>query len=164
MFEGELIGIFTAGQRGDPLHLVGAIEAVAGRGLVGDRYFVGEGRRSSEKTAEREVTLIESEALEGLTREYGITLEPHEARRNLLTVGVPLNHLVGRAFRVGEVVLRGMLLCEPCGHLEKLTSQKLRKGLAHRGGLRAQIVHGGMLRIGDAIRLHDAKAGRGATK
>ncbi len=82
---------------------------------------------------------------------YEITLAPNDARRNLLTRGVPLNHLVGKTFTVGTVVLRGIRLCEPCGHLEKLTCKGVEKGLAHRGGLRAQVVSGGVLEVGAAI-------------
>ena len=83
--------------------------------------------------------------------EYEITLEPAQARRNLVTRGVPLNHLIGREFAVGDVVLRGLRLCEPCGHLEKLTIKGIEKSLRHRGGLRAQVVQGGVLRSGDTI-------------
>jgi MOSC domain-containing protein YiiM len=151
MFHGQLIGIFVAGRKGQDLEACTRVEAVAGRGLVGDRYYLKEGSFSDKDGPDREVTLIESEALEGLTREYEQTLTPAEARRNLLTRGVPLNHLVGQAFKVGAVVLRGIRLCEPCGHLEKLTGKSVRKGLVHRGGLRAQIVTGGTLEVGAAI-------------
>ena len=89
--------------------------------------------------------------LDGLAREYELTLQPAQTRRNLLTRGVPLNHLVGRTFAVGPVVLRGIRLCEPCGHLEGLTLKGVRAGLIHRGGLRAQILQGGLLQVGAAI-------------
>lgn len=66
--------------------------------------------------------------------------------------GVPLNHLVGREFRVGgEVRLRGIRLCEPCEHLERRCGVQVRPGLAHRGGLRAQILAGGTIRVGEEI-------------
>jgi MOSC domain-containing protein YiiM len=151
MFHGELIGIFLAARKGEDLQLVDRAEAVPGRGLVGDRYFLKEGTFSSKDGPDREVTLIESEALEGLLREYELTLEPAQARRNLLTRGVPLNHLVGRTFSVGPVVLRGIRLCEPCGHLEALTCKGVKSGLVHRGGLRAQVMTRGVLEIGAAV-------------
>jgi MOSC domain-containing protein YiiM len=151
MADGNLIGIYIAQRKGHDLHAVTQVEAVAGHGLVGDRYFLKEGTFSTEEGPDREVTLIESEALEGLAREYEITLQPHQARRNLLTRGVALNHLVGKTFSVGPVVLRGIRLCEPCGHLEKLTCKGVAKGLIHRGGLRAQIVTGGKLELGLAV-------------
>ena len=151
MFQGQLAGIFIAERKGTDLQSVSRVEAVAGRGLTGDRYFAKEGTFSAKDGPDREVTLIESEALAGLAREYQITLQPAQARRNLLTRAVPLNHLVGRTFAVGPVVLRGIRLCEPCGHLEKLTCVGVIKGLMHRGGLRAQILQGGILEVAAAI-------------
>ena len=151
MIHGHLVGIYVARRKGDNLQGIDRVEAVPGRGLTGDRYFLKEGTFSDKDGPDREVTLIEVEALEGLAREYEITLQPAQARRNLLTRGVPLNHLVGRTFTIGPVVLRGIRLCEPCGHLEKLTCMGVQKGLAHRGGLRAQIVKGGQVQVGAPV-------------
>ena len=153
MFEGQLIGIYTSTIKGERLSATESIEAVAGRGLSGDRYFRNEGTFSKKDAPDREVTLIEGEAIDALASECEITISFGEARRNLVTRGVPLNHLVGKEFVVGDVVLRGIRLCEPCGHLEKLTIKGIEKGLCHRGGLRAQILQGGLLRVGDKIRL-----------
>jgi MOSC domain-containing protein YiiM len=155
MFNGQLIGIFVAERKGHDLHALDWVEAVAGRGLIGDRYFFKEGTFSDKDGPDREVTLMEIEALEGMAREYQLSLEPAQARRNLLTRGVPLNHLVGQTFAIGPVVLRGLRLCEPCGHLEKLTCKGVQKGLIHRGGLRAQVVQGGILEVGGAIALRE---------
>jgi MOSC domain-containing protein YiiM len=152
MFNGKLVGIFVASHKGERLQGVESVEAIAGKGLVGDRYFLKTGTYSQKSGPDREVTLIEIEALEALAREYDTRLEPAQARRNLVTCGVPLNHLVGQEFSVGEAVLRGIRLCEPCGHLEKLTIAGVEKGLRHRGGLRAQILRGGTLRTGDGVR------------
>lgn len=127
------------------------VRAAAGKGLEGDRYFSGLGTYSDHPGSGRHVTLIESEAIEALGRDYGIALAAAMARRNIVTRGVALNHLVGKEFRVGEVVLRGARLCEPCAHMEKLTAKGALRGLIHRGGLRAEIVQGGMIRVGDAI-------------
>jgi len=142
---------FRSAAHGDDLQPLQHAEAIAGRGLVGDRYFLKEGTFSGKDGPDREITLIEIEALEGLAREYKVTLQPAQARRNLLTRGVPLNHLVGRDFSIGPVVLRGIRLCEPCGHLEKLTCKGVQPGLIHRGGLRAQVLEGGVLQVGAAI-------------
>ncbi len=148
MFHGELVAIFLAGRKRHALQQVDRAEVVQGRGLRGDRYFRQEGIGKPDQ----EVTLIEIEALRALGQEYGISLEPGQARRNLVTCGVPLNHLVGQDFLVGSVRLRGLLLCEPCKHLEMLTVLGVKKGLCHRGGLRAQVLQGGMILKGDAIR------------
>jgi len=117
-------------------------------GLEGDRHF---GRAANEPGAGREVTLIEVEAIEALERDYGVKLGPGDARRNIVTRGVALNHLVDRQFAVGKVVLRGIRLCEPCAHLASLTDQKVLSALVHRGGLRAQIVEEGTVRVGDPV-------------
>jgi MOSC domain-containing protein YiiM len=93
----------------------------------------------------------ELEAIRALETERGIVLEPGEARRNVVTCGVPLNHLVGREFRIGQVVLRGVRLCEPCTYLSKLVGNDVMTGLIHRGGLRADVARGGAIRVGDAI-------------
>lgn len=148
MFQGQLIGIYLAPHKGKDLLAIDKVEAVPGRGIVGDRYYLKEGTYSPKDGPDREITLIELEALDGLAAEYQITLQPAQARRNLLTRGVPLNHLVGRTFTIGSIVLHGIRLCEPCGHLEKLTCKGVEKGLLHRGGLRAQIVAGGVLEVG----------------
>lgn len=147
IFHGQLAGIFIARRKGEALHPLDRVEAVPSRGLVGDRYFLKDGTFSDKDGPDREVTLIEMEALEGLAREYEITLAHAQARRNLLTRGVPLNHLVGKEFAVGPVILRGIRLCEPCGHLEKLTCIGVKRGLVHRGGLRAQVIRGGFLEL-----------------
>ena len=130
---------------------VSETRAVPGRGLDGDRYFHQTGTYSSRPGPGREVTLIEAESVDALGREAGILLAPGASRRNVTTRGVPLNHLVGRQFRVGEVLLEGVRLCEPCAHLESLTQSGVREGLIHRGGLRARIVTEGTIRIGDVI-------------
>ena len=130
---------------------VSEVRAVPGQGLDGDRYFHQTGTYSSRPGPGREVTLIEAESVDALGREAGILLAPGASRRNVTTRGVPLNHLVGRQFRVGEVLLEGVRLCEPCAHLESLTRSGVREGLIHRGGLRARIVTEGTIRIGDVI-------------
>lgn len=95
--------------------------------------------------------MIEIEAIEALGRDYGIEIDAAQARRNIVTRGVGLNHFIDREFAVGEAVLRGTRLCEPCAHLEKLTIKGVMRGLIHRGGLRADVVRGGIIRIGDVI-------------
>ena len=151
MFQGQLITIFIAPAAGQPMIEIGQVLAVPGKGLDGDRYFTGRGNYSDRPGPDREVTLIEIEALQALEQEGGIHLAPASARRNLVTQGVPLNHLVGREFQVGEVTLRGVRLCEPCNYLAGLTQAQVLPALVHRGGLRAQVVAGGILRAGDVI-------------
>ena len=144
MGQGSVDSINITATIGERIASVKEVRAVAGKGLEGDRYFEHTNRDS-------QVTLIEAEAIEALARESGVELKPGDARRNIVTRGVALNHLVEREFRVGEVTLRGIRLCEPCAHLAGLTTQKVLPGLVHRGGLRAQILNDGVLRTGDII-------------
>jgi MOSC domain-containing protein YiiM len=125
------------------------VNAVAGRGLEGDRYYRADGE-PGEKPDE-EITLIAVEGLEGFAEESGITVTPAESRRQVATRGIDLNALVGRRFRVGELECEGVELCEPCTHLEGLTQPGVLKGLVHRGGLRASILTGGEIAVGDQV-------------
>ncbi|MGH2555090.1 MAG: MOSC domain-containing protein [Actinomycetota bacterium] len=150
-WQGTVAGIYIATEAAGPVVSRDEIEAVAGRGLQGDRYFAGAGTYSNTPGTGREVTLIEREALQAAARDYGIALDPGQSRRNIETVGVALNHLVGKEFMVGEVRLRGMRLNEPCAHLASLSKRGVVKALTHRGGLRADILAGGAIRLGDLI-------------
>jgi MOSC domain-containing protein YiiM len=143
------INIAPAGRA--PIVSVGEIQAIAGKGLEGDRYFRKTGSFSKTPGSGREVTLIEHEAIEALKREYQIDIDAAQTRRNIVTRGVALNHLIDREFTVGKILLRGTRLCDPCSHLEKLTVKGITRGLIHRGGLRADIVRGGVIRVGDRI-------------
>jgi MOSC domain-containing protein YiiM len=151
MWRGEIISIHVAPSGGAPMKSITNARVVAGRGLEGDRYFEGVGTYSNNPGSGREVSLIEGEAIEALARDYGIELSPALVRRNLVTRVVALNHLVGRQFIVGAVKLRGVRLCDPCAYLEKLSRPGTLRGLIHRGGLRAEIVTGGMIQVGDPV-------------
>jgi hypothetical protein len=143
-------GIFIGPEASGPLHRETQVEAVAGRGLRGDRYFVPDGSRS-DVDWRIDLTLFESEALDGLRADTGIELAPNEIRRNVMTRGVALNDLVGRRFRVGEVEALGIERCDPCNHLQKLTKLGVLRGLVNRGGLRVAVIKGGVIRIGDVV-------------
>jgi MOSC domain-containing protein YiiM len=152
MFRGQVVGIYTAPAKGAPMERRAEVRAEAEVGLEGDRYATGDGKYTRPSDGgERAVTLIEREAVDAARREYDIELEEHEPRRNIVTEGVPLNHLVGRTFRVGDVVLRGFKLAEPCAYMEGLTRPGVRRALVHRAGLRAEILEGGVVHVGDPI-------------
>lgn len=148
---GEVVSIQITPDGAAGLTNVEQVKAVAGMGLEGDRYYRRTGTYSNRHDESREATLIESEALEALRRDYEIELNGAESRRNITTRGVALNHLVGKEFKVGQAVFRGIRLCEPCAHLEETSGKPVRKGLIHRGGLRAQIVASGAVRVGDNV-------------
>lgn len=148
---GTVIAIHVTDKAAAPMKAVPEARAEAGRGLEGDRYYTKVGTYSETPGSGREVTLVESEAIEALEHEYGVKLAPGDTRRNITTRGIALNHLVDHEFRVGEVTLRGTRLCEPCAHLQSMTHEKVLEGLVHRGGLRCDIVSGGVIRNGDTV-------------
>jgi MOSC domain-containing protein YiiM len=147
---GVVAAIFIGPEAKQPMASVPEVRARAGAGLEGDRYVSGDGTFSNGH-ANNQLTLVEEEALAAAERDYRMTVTGAETRRNVLTCGISLNHLVGREFRIGEVRVRGLKLCEPCGHLEKLTGKELIKALRHRGGLRAEILSDGVIKVGDVI-------------
>ena len=152
MQEGTVEAIFISPAAEALPSAVDSVNTVSGKGLEGDRYFDDDGTFSDDPRSDgRDITLVEAEAVEGLERDTGIALEPAETRRNVLTRGIALNDLVGRRFTVGEIECVGRRLCDPCSHLEKLTQPGVMKGLVERGGLRADIVRGGVIRPGDAV-------------
>jgi MOSC domain-containing protein YiiM len=129
-----------------------SVWAVPGRGLRGDRYFGGAGTFSPHpQKPDFEITLIQREHIEVFSRSSGIPFTSADARRNLVTYGVDLNGLVAREFRVGAVLMRGIRLCEPCSYLAKQTAPEVLRGLVHKGGLRAQILSEGEIRVGDSL-------------
>jgi len=151
MFEGTVISINIAPEAEAPMQSVSAVRAVPGQGLEGDRYFDHKGTFSKPQP-DRELTLIEAEAIEALRSEFQVDFGLNASRRNIVTRGVPLNHLVDKEFWIGDVKARGLRLCEPCSHLQRLSHPKVLPGLVHRGGLRAQILTEGMIRVGEIVK------------
>ena len=141
---GRVEAITIAAAAEAPIELVDEALAVCGRGLAGDRYHEHRGTFSKPYANGHELTLVEAEAL----AELGFT--PQDARRNVVTRGIDLNALVGRHFTVGDVECIGRRLCEPCAHLERLSPGTLRP-LVHRGGLRADLLGDGAIRVGDRV-------------
>jgi MOSC domain-containing protein YiiM len=125
---------------------VPSVHAQAGHGIEGEYHW------SPTPEPGQSLTLIAAEALEGLRADTGIELSHEASRRNVLTRGIDLNALVGRRFSVGGVECEGVELCEPCNTLAKLTERGVLRGLVHRGGLRADIVAGGEIAVGDPVR------------
>ncbi len=131
---------------------VGQFSALAGRGIVGDRYLLGTGTYSKKPEPGRQVTLIKSEILASLKDKFDITVRPEESRRNVLTEGIEINDLIGTEFFVGTVRLRAHRLTEPCKYLENLLDQPgLYKELWGNGGISCEILTDGVIKEGDII-------------
>jgi MOSC domain-containing protein YiiM len=149
---GRVESIHVSTSEGEPMRAAERIRVRAGIGLEGDRYAAGLGHFSSTPGTGRALTLVEAEVLDFLRDGLGIALKPGETRRNVTTRGVALNALVGRRFRIGTVLCAGMRLCEPCTYLDAVTGRRLLDPLSHRGGLRADVLEDGEIRIGDELR------------
>jgi MOSC domain-containing protein YiiM len=143
---GRVEGIFISPENGLLPEPVESVRALAGRGLEGNRYFF-----DSDAPSGVALTLIAAEAVEAMEREHGISIEPRESRRNVVTRGIDVNDLVGKTFRIGAVECHGVELCEPCKDLEAMTQPGIIKGLLHRGGLNADILSDGEISVGDAV-------------
>ena len=143
---GEVIAIYVGPERQLPQR-VERVDAHAGKGLAGNRYYWANGSAPSGNA----LTLIEEEALATFQEESGIELTAQASRRNVLTRGIDLNALVGKRFRVGEVECVGIELCEPCAHLASLTHPDVLRGMVHRAGLNADILSDGEIAVGDPV-------------
>ena len=140
----ELIHI--ADVKGGPVRPLQAVDAVAGVGLAGDRNHRDDGDSPG-----RDLTLIEAEEIEALARNHGIHLAPGETRRNITTRGIRLNDLVGREFWIGQMRARAVKINEPCQYLQDLVGKPILKPLAHRAGIRADLLTDGRISVGDRV-------------
>ena len=145
---GAVAGLLVAAEAEAAMRRVESVEAIAGSGLADDRYGQGAGTFSG-KGRGYELTLVEAEVL------TDVDLSWEGARRNIVTQGIALNALVGRPFTVGDVECIGRRLAEPCSHLEKLSGAGIMRPLVHRAGLRADILIGGTIAVGDAVAAAD---------
>ena len=145
---GQVAGIFIAAAHGAPLQALDEVKAVAGRGLTGDRNFYGD---DDGHDPADEITLIAAEGLERARTEHGLDLAPGEHRRQIVVEGVDLLALVGRTVRVGEVEVAVLADNPGCRYLQNLVGKPVLRGLRRHGGVRGEILHGGVLRVGDPV-------------
>lgn len=144
--DGRVEAIHISDHAGGPMESRERARLIAGVGIEGDRYATGGGTWADHPGGDRELTLVAAEVLEELD------LPPGSSRRNVTTRGIDVNALVGREFSIGEVRCRGERLCEPCTTLEASIGRPILRELAHRAGLRASILAGGEIAVGDPIR------------
>ncbi len=148
----SVISIHIASESGGPLVQLNEAVLIAGKGIEGDRNYRHEGAAPA-----RQITLIEEEKVAEFNRQTGLAMQPGMTRRNLVTRGVNLNQLAGKRFRVGDTVLEGVELCQPCAGLGALhaggqvSQAQVVRNMVDRGGLRACIIKGGTIRPGDSI-------------
>ena len=149
---GIVTHLHTAVAGSEPMVAHDRVNLIQGVGVDGDRYATQRGFYSDRPEPGRQITLFETETLDALQRDHGVLLKPFEHRRNITVRGVPLNHLVGARFVLGETVLEATRLSTPCKHIEDITGKVISRWLIHRSGLNCIIVKGGSVSVGDALR------------
>jgi hypothetical protein len=148
---GTVESICVAPSAGEPVQLLRVARAISGRGLDGDRHVSGTGTFPSGLPGSA-LTMIAAEVCSS----FEPPLAPSEHRRNVVTRGIDLNRLVGRDFAIGAVRCRGMRLCEPCTVVQRYADRPVLRALVHRGGLRADILEDGEIKLGDQVRVTSA--------
>lgn len=144
---GTVIAIYISPVAGGSMKQVPEVEAIAGQGLKGDRYAMGEGSYNKGSLGKRQATLINAVFFEGSGFEY------RDSRRNIVTTGIELMWLIGKEFQIGTARFRGVKYCDPCTRPSKLSGKErnFKEAFFDRGGLVAEIIEGGVIKTGDSV-------------
>ena len=149
---GTLDHIHICPAKSQPMQALDRANLIADSGIEGDRYFLKTGTYSEIPGPDRQVTLIESEMLERVAEDCGERIQPDQHRRNLTVTGVPLQHLVGLRFSVGDVILEGVRINQPCKYLNLMLKRDVYMPLWNRSGLNCKIIEGGTIEVGKRIK------------
>lgn len=151
--EGIIESIFISANAGGEVLSQSSVKLEAGRGIVGDRYYLFKGTYSKklEKSHDFEITLIEREEIDAFNQATGLDYGTGVFRRNLVTRDIRLNDLVGKEFSIRDVKFKGIRLCEPCAYLSGLLGPEFIDLMVHKAGLRAQILVDGSIEVYDSI-------------
>ena len=152
MSEAKVVTIFTGPVEGGPVQEQEAVNAVAGAGIEGDRYWQGE-IPPEERDPTEEITVVPIEGIRAAAEESGVDITPADMRRNIVTEGLDVRALIGKKFWIGEVQVEGLKDNPACAHLQRLAGKPLLKPMVDKGGIRGRIVSGGTIKQGDAIRI-----------
>lgn len=154
--QGTVHSIYISDTANGELISLDKAECIAGRGILGDRYYLGKGT-FSERLADKpfkEITLIEAEEIDAFNQRQGLNLHYADFRRNIITRGIRLNDLVDTTFYIGELEIQGIKLCEPCPHLAKVLTPNVIPDMLGKAGLRASIKTSGQINTNDIIQLN----------
>lgn len=145
---GKIVKLLISKDIQSPMQNVNQIILEKGKGIFGDRYYYQKGTYSNKGKVEpdREVTLIEKEKIDAFNLEFEQNVSYEDFRRNIVISNCDLNSLVNKEFQIGDVILKGIRLCEPCKYLsEQLNNEKILSKMINKSGLRAQIIRGGSI-------------------
>ncbi|MGI9188263.1 MAG: MOSC domain-containing protein [Gaiellales bacterium] len=149
---GTVTAIFTAPAAGAPCIAHDARRALVELGLEGDRYATNSGTFSKPGRNGQALTLVAEEAL-AQARANGADIDDATCRRNVITRGIELEPLIGHCFAIGDATFRATRLAEPCAHLERVTRPGVLRAMVHLGGIRADVLSAGEIRVGDTVRI-----------
>ena len=143
---GKVLEIGISENKSNEIVNVNEVEAIKGKGLVGEKHF-------KENNNQRcQITLIEIENINHYNKITGTQIPAINFLRNIVTEGIRLNALVGKEFFIGKIKVRANDLCRPCKNLQESFKQKNTvKELLHTGGLRCEILSSGKIFINDQI-------------
>ena len=147
---GKIVNLFISPDIKSTMQEVNQMIFEKEKGIFGDRYYNQEGTFSNKGKTEpdRDVTLIEIEKINEFNDNFNQNITAEDFRRNIVVSNCDLNSLVDKEFQIGNVVLKGIRLCEPCKYLaEKLDNEKVLTEMIHKSGLRAQIIKGGSIEM-----------------
>ena len=143
---GKVILIGISKNHNSPIANVMSVEAIKGKGLIGEKHF----KKDNEKRCQ--ITLIEIENINHYNKITGTMIPAINFFRNIVTEGIQLNVLVGKEFFIGTVKVKAHDLCRPCKYLQESVHQKNTvKELLHTGGLRCEILSSGKICVDDQI-------------
>ncbi|WP_072682397.1 MOSC domain-containing protein [Arcobacter sp. LA11] len=145
---GKIVSLLISQDTKSSMQKVNQIILEEEKGIFGDRYYNQEGTFSNKGKIEpdRNVTLIEIEKINEFNDKFNENITGEDLRRNIVISNCDLNSLVDKEFQIGNVVLKGIRLCEPCKYLaDKLNNQKVLTKMVNKAGLRAQIIKGGSI-------------------
>ena len=143
---GKVLEIGISGNKSNKIVNVNNVDAIKGKGLVGEKHF------KENNISRCQITLIEIENINHYNKITGTTIPAINFLRNIITEGIQLNVLVGKEFFIGAVKVKAHDLCRPCNYLQEFLQQKNTvKELLHTGGLRCEILSDGKIYVNDQI-------------
>lgn len=150
---GKIKEIYIARSKRQPVEQVEVANLEAGKGIVGDRYhqLAEQHLAKSMDVMQNHVSLVEREALDKFMLDHGLNCDYGDFRRSVITTGIDLNALVGKQFRMGDAVLYGIELCEPCSYLASIIHKAVLPEMAVSAGLRATVIESGSIKAGDSL-------------
>ncbi|MBS1259296.1 MAG: hypothetical protein MAG551_02365 [Candidatus Scalindua arabica] len=144
----EIISIHIVRKQNGPTESCNQVVVRTNFGIEGDyrsgKYQIGQ------------ITLVESEIMDTVSRELGYDIPAGASRRQIMVGGITLNDLIGQNLRMGNVLVRVEDKCNPCNNMEKRIGRGAKDAMNNRGGIRCRIIRGGELRVGDKITVEDS--------